>query len=68
MLGEDGIKLCINLDVPIDSSPATLVAPGLPGVRHDYKDPTSRRSRHVLELWCDVIQRTDDYPEAIRTD
>jgi len=36
MLGDDGIKLCINLDVPIRTRhPAALVATSLSGVRHD---------------------------------
>lgn len=69
MLGDDGIKLCINLDVPIE-----LVTQRLSSRRvcqecgATYKDTDIEAiSGTCSNCGGDVIQRTDDYPEAIRT-
>jgi adenylate kinase len=69
MLGADGIKLCINLDVPID-----LVTQRLSSRRVCQECGTTYRDTDIEAIsgTCsncggDVIQRTDDYPEAIRT-
>jgi adenylate kinase len=69
MLGDDGIKLCINLDVPID-----LVTQRLSSRRVCQECGTTYKDTDVEAIsgTCsncggDVIQRTDDYPEAIRT-
>jgi len=67
MLGDDGIKLCINLECDRTRHPAALVARVCQECGTTIATVTSKRSRHVLELRGDVIQRTDDYPEAIRT-
>jgi adenylate kinase len=68
MLGADGIKLCINLDVPID-----LVTQRLSSRRICQECGTTYKDSDVEAIsgTCsvcggDVIQRTDDYPEAIR--
>jgi adenylate kinase len=69
MLGADGIKLCINLDVPIE-----LVTQRLSSRRICQECGTVYRDTDIEAIsgTCsncggDVIQRTDDYPEAIRT-
>ncbi len=69
LLGDDGIKLCINLDVPIE-----LVTQRLSSRRVCQECGTTYRDSDVEAIsgTCsncggDVIQRTDDYPEAIRT-
>jgi adenylate kinase len=69
MLGDDGIKLCINLDVPIE-----LVTQRLSSRRVCQECGTTYKDTDVEAIsgTCsncggDVIQRTDDYPEAIRT-
>ena len=68
MLGDDGIKLCINLDVPIE-----LVTERLSTRRVCQECQTTYRDTDVEAIsgTCsncggDVIQRTDDYPDAIR--
>ena len=67
MLGADGIKLCINLDVPIE-----LVTQRLSSRRVCQECGTTYRDTDIEAIsgTCsncggDVIQRTDDYPEAI---
>ncbi len=69
MLGDDGIKLCINLDVPTD-----LVTQRLSSRRVCQECGTTYKDADVEAIsgTCsncggDVIQRTDDYPDAIRT-
>ena len=69
MLGDDGIKLCINLDVPKE-----LVIERLSSRRICQECGTTYKETDVEAIsgTCsncggDVIQRTDDYPEAIRT-
>jgi adenylate kinase len=69
MLGDDGIKLCINLDVPIE-----LVTQRLSSRRVCQECGTTYKDTDIEAIsgTCsncggDVIQRTDDYPEAIRT-
>ena len=69
LLGEDGIKLCINLDVPVE-----LVTQRLSSRRvcqecgNIYRDSDVEAiSGTCSNCGGDVIQRTDDYPEAIRT-
>jgi adenylate kinase len=69
MLGDDGIKLCINLDVPIE-----LVTQRLSSRRVCQECGTTYKDSDIEAIsgTCsncggDVIQRTDDYPEAIRT-
>ena len=69
MLGDDGIKLCINLDVPIE-----LVTERLSSRRVCQECGTTYKDTDIEAIsgTCsncggDVIQRTDDYPEAIRT-
>src|SRR5665213_647598 len=69
MLGEDGIKLCINLDVPIE-----LVTQRLSSRRVCQECGTTYKDSDIEAIsgTCsncggDVIQRTDDHPEAIRT-
>jgi adenylate kinase len=68
LLGDDGIKLCINLDVPID-----LVTERLSSRRvcqecgNIYKDTDVEAiSGTCSNCGGDVIQRNDDQPEAIR--
>jgi adenylate kinase len=68
MLGEDGIKLCINLDVPIE-----LVAQRLSSRRVCQECGAIYRDTDIEAIsgTCsncggDVIQRADDQPEAIR--
>ncbi len=68
MLGDDGIKLCINLDVAIE-----LVTERLSTRRVCQECATTYRDTDVEAIsgTCsncggDVIQRTDDYPDAIR--
>jgi adenylate kinase len=68
LLGEDGIKLCVNLDVPID-----LVTERLSSRRvcqecgNIYKDTDIEAiSGTCSNCGGDVIQRNDDQPEAIR--
>jgi adenylate kinase len=68
LLGEDGIKLCIDLDVPTDLATERLA------MRRVCQECGSIYSESVVEAisgTCskcggDVIHRTDDYPEAIR--
>jgi adenylate kinase len=69
MLGDDGIKLCINLDVPKE-----LVIQRLSSRRVCQECGTTYKDSDVEAIsgTCsncggDVIQRTDDYPDAIRT-
>jgi adenylate kinase len=69
MLGDDGIKLCINLDVPIE-----LVTQRLSSRRVCQECGTTYKDTDIEAIsgTCsncggDVIQRADDYPEAIRT-
>jgi len=69
MLGDDGIKLCINIDVPIE-----LVTQRLSSRRVCQECGTTYKESDVEAIsgTCsncggDVIQRTDDYPAAIRT-
>jgi len=48
--------------------PAALVSPRLSRVRYDYRDTDIEAiSGTCSNCGGDVIQRTDDYPEAIRT-
>ena len=68
LLGEDGIKLCINLDVPID-----LVTQRLSSRRVCQECGAIYRDTDIEAIsgTCskcagDVIQRVDDQPEAIR--
>jgi adenylate kinase len=68
MLGDDGIKLCINLDVPTE-----LVTQRLSSRRICQECATTYKDTDVEAIsgTCsvcggDVIQRTDDYPDAIR--
>jgi adenylate kinase len=68
MLGDDGIKLCINLDVPTE-----LVTQRLSSRRVCQECGTTYKDTDVEAIsgTCsacggDVIQRTDDYPDAIR--
>ncbi len=68
LLGSDGIKLCINLDVPIE-----LVTERLSSRRvcqecgNIYKDTDIEAiSGTCSNCGGDVIQRNDDQPEAIR--
>jgi adenylate kinase len=68
MLGDDGIKLCINLDLPIE-----LVTQRLSARRvcqecgAIYKDTDVAAISGTCEnCGGDVIQRSDDQPEAIR--
>jgi adenylate kinase len=68
LLGADGIKLCINLDVPVD-----LVAERLSSRRvcqecgAIYKDSDIEAiSGTCANCGGDVIQRDDDQPDAIR--
>ena len=68
MLGDDGIKLCINLDVPID-----LVTQRLSSRRvcqecgANYIDSDVEAiSGTCSTCGGDVVQRADDYPDAIR--
>ena len=68
ILGEDGLKLCINLDVPIE-----LVTNRLSSRRVCQECATTYRDTDIEAIsgTCancggDVIQRTDDYPDAIR--
>ena len=67
LLGEDGIKLCINLDVPV-----SLVTERLSSRRvcqecgNIYKDTDNEAiSGTCSNCGGDVIQRKDDQPEAI---
>ncbi|MGD1013121.1 MAG: adenylate kinase [Acidimicrobiales bacterium] len=67
LLGEDGIKLCINLDVPV-----SLVTERLSSRRvcqecgNIYKDTDIEAiSGTCSNCGGDVIQRKDDQPEAI---
>jgi adenylate kinase len=68
MLGDDGVKICINLEAPVD-----LVAERLSARRvcqecgHIYSanDPAAV-SGTCESCGGDVIQRADDQPEAIR--
>jgi adenylate kinase len=69
MLGDDGIKLCVNLDVPIE-----LVTQRLSSRRVCQECGTTYKDTDIEAIsgTCsncggDVIQRADDYPEAIRT-
>ena len=69
MLGDDGIKLCINIDVPNE-----LVTQRLSSRRVCQECGTTYKDTDVeaISETCsncggDVILRTDDYPEAIRT-
>ncbi|MFZ1063436.1 MAG: adenylate kinase [Acidimicrobiales bacterium] len=69
LLGEDGIKLCINLDVSVE-----LVTERLSSRRvcqecgNIYKDTDVEAiSGTCSNCGGDVIQRKDDQPEAIRT-
>jgi adenylate kinase len=68
MLGDDGIKLCINLDVPTE-----LVTQRLSTRRVCQECGTAYKETDIEAIsgTCsvcggDVIQRTDDYPDAIR--
>lgn len=68
MLGDDGIKLCINLDVPTE-----LVTQRLSSRRVCQECGMTYRDSDIEAIsgTCsscggDVIQRTDDYPDAIR--
>jgi adenylate kinase len=68
LLGVDGIKLCVNLDVPIE-----LVTERLSSRRvcqecgNIYKDTDIEAiSGTCSNCGGDVIQRNDDQPEAIR--
>jgi adenylate kinase len=68
LLGDDGIKLCINLDVPV-----ALVSERLSSRRvcqecgNIYKDiDIEAISGTCSNCGGDVIQRSDDTPEAIR--
>ena len=68
MLGDDGIKLCINLDVPTE-----LVTQRLSSRRVCQECGTTYKDTDVEAIsgTCsacggDVIQRADDYPDAIR--
>jgi len=70
MLGDDGIKLCINLDVPIE-----LVTQRLSSRRVCQECGTTYRDSDVEAIsgTCsncggDVIQRTDDYPRRSAPD
>lgn len=68
LLGRDGIKLCVNLEVPIE-----LVTERLSSRRvcancatsYRASDP-SARSGVCEKCGGDVVQRSDDRPEAIR--
>jgi adenylate kinase len=69
MLGDDGIKLCINLDVAKE-----LVIQRLSSRRVCQECGTTYKDTDVEAIsgTCsncggDVIQRSDDYPDAIRT-
>jgi adenylate kinase len=68
LLGNDGIKLCINLDVPID-----LVTQRLSSRRvcqecgANYADSDVEAiSGTCSNCGGDVVQRADDYPDVIR--
>jgi adenylate kinase len=68
ILGEDGVKLCLNLDVPIDLVTERLssrrVCQECGSIYRD-SDP-SAVSGTCEKCGGDVIQRDDDRPEAIR--
>jgi len=68
LLGEDGIKLCINLDVPVE-----LVTQRLSSRRvcqecgNIYRDSDVEAiSGTCSNCGGDVVQRADDQPDAIR--
>jgi adenylate kinase len=68
ILGDDGIKLCINLDVPIDLVTARLSSRR---VCQECGAIYSDSDIEAISGTCsncggDVIQRADDQPEAIR--
>jgi adenylate kinase len=68
MLGDDGVKLCINLDIPIDLVTTRLSARRVCqecGAIYREDDPEAI-SGTCSNCGGDVIQRADDRPEAIR--
>ena len=68
MLGDDGIKLCINLDVPIDLVTTRLSSRRVCqecGANYAYTD-IEAISGTCSNCGGDVVQRADDYPDPIR--
>jgi len=68
LLGDDGIKLCINLEVPIDLVTARLSSRRVcQECGAIYKDTDIEAiSGTCANCGGDVIQRVDDQPDAIR--
>jgi adenylate kinase len=68
LLGDDGIKLCINLDVPIELVTARLSSRRVcQECGAIYKDTDIEAiSGTCANCGGDVIQRDDDRPDAIR--
>jgi adenylate kinase len=68
LLGNDGIKLCIDLDVPTDLATARLSARRVCqecGSIYNESD-VEAISGTCSKCGGDVIQRADDFPDAIR--
>ena len=68
LLGDDGIKLCINLDVPTELATQRLSARRVcQECGSIYKETDVEAiSGTCSKCGGDVIQRADDYPDAIR--
>ena len=69
MLGEDGIKLCVNIEVPLELVTQRLSARR---VCQECGNIYTETDVEAISGTCsncggDVIQRADDYPDAIRT-
>jgi adenylate kinase len=68
MLGDDGIKLCIDLDVPTELATQRLSTRRVCqecGAIYNETD-IEAISGTCSKCGGDVIQRADDYPDAIR--
>jgi len=68
LLGEDGVKLCVNLEVPIELVTQRLSSRRVCqecGAIYNENDP-SAISGTCEKCGGDVVQRADDQPEAIR--
>jgi adenylate kinase len=68
LLGEDGIKLCIDLDVPTELATARLSTRRVCQECGSIYNETDIEAISGTCSKCggDVIQRADDYPDAIR--
>jgi adenylate kinase len=68
MLGDDGIKLCIDLDVPTELATQRLASRRVCQECGSIYNETDVEAISGTCSKCggDVIQRADDYPDAIR--